>query len=167
MENIAEILKGCPTGTKLYCTIWGDCEVDYIDTNREKIGVAFPSLRSSGMTFKSLDAYGRYDAFPCGECVLFPSKSQRDWKLFKNLVVERYKVGDFKPFDKVLVRDYEYDDWTIDFFERIEADGKSPRGWSYSTMCSQFLQCIPYNEETEYLVGKAVACPEYYKSWEN
>lgn len=31
MINIADILKDCPKGTKLYCTLIGDCEFSRLD----------------------------------------------------------------------------------------------------------------------------------------
>lgn len=55
----------------------------------------------------------------------------------------------FKPFDKVLVRD---DDsvWKIEFFERENVDSES---YPYTCMNCDYAECIPYNEETKHLLG--------------
>lgn len=31
--NLVEILKDCPKGTKLYSSVFGEVELDHIDTN--------------------------------------------------------------------------------------------------------------------------------------
>lgn len=70
MINIYELLKDCPVGTKLYCTLWG--ESIFTGINDGKIVLDYCTL---------LDAFGRWNKH--GECVLFPSKEQRDWSKFK------------------------------------------------------------------------------------
>lgn len=76
--NIAEILKYCPKGTKLYSTIWGEVELNEV-TNFGTIEIkAIDQIICTSFT---LDYEGRYSHI--GECVLFPSKDQRDWKKFK------------------------------------------------------------------------------------
>ena len=76
--NIAEILKYCPKGTKLYCTLCGNTELGEI-TN---IGtIVIRKVADAISTSYTLDYEGRYSHM--GECVLFPSKDQRDWKKFR------------------------------------------------------------------------------------
>ena len=55
----------------------------------------------------------------------------------------------FKPFDKVLVRDCD-STWGIEFFEREDVDDKD---YPYACMNSNYTKCIPYNEETKHLLG--------------
>jgi hypothetical protein len=55
----------------------------------------------------------------------------------------------FKPFDKVLVRDSEEKQWHIDFFEQIT----TARDFPYLCLASSYKHCIPYNEETKHLLG--------------
>lgn len=52
----------------------------------------------------------------------------------------------FKPFDKVLVRDSDYDKWSCDFFSYME-EGQAICADTY------WFQCLPYNEETAKLIG--------------
>lgn len=76
--NIAEILKYCPKGTKLYCTLCGNAELGEI-TN---IGtIVIRKVADVISTSYTLDYEGRYSH--SGECVLFPSKDQRDWTKFR------------------------------------------------------------------------------------
>lgn len=73
--NIAEILKYCPKGTKLYSTIFGD--VKFHKVLDEGIVEITLSCGAIERFFKD----GLYTSD--GECVLFPSKDQRDWDEFR------------------------------------------------------------------------------------
>ena len=54
---------------------------------------------------------------------------------------------EFKPFDKVLVRDHDSDLWRAAHYSHIDELQKHHCGGTY------WEQCIPYNEETAHLVG--------------
>lgn len=73
--NIAEILKYCPKGTKLYSIIFGEVKLDEV-CNNSMIKVIIKNNNSRW--FYEDGSFSEY-----GECVLFPSKDQRDWKKFK------------------------------------------------------------------------------------
>lgn len=76
--NLAEILKYCPKGTKLYCTLCGNAELGEI-TN---IGtIVIRKVADTISTSYTLDYEGRYSH--SGECVIFPSRDQRDWSQFR------------------------------------------------------------------------------------
>lgn len=88
--NIAKILKYCPKGTKLYCILCGNAELEEI-TN---IGtIVIRKVVGTISTSYTLDYEGRYSH--SGECVLFPSKDQRDWNKFRLPV----KKGDIMMSD--------------------------------------------------------------------
>ena len=72
--NIAEILRDKPQGTKLYSLTYGDCSYQEYTGD---FGIECQS--PNGVQF-NLDEYGRY--YIDGECILFPSKSMRDWSKF-------------------------------------------------------------------------------------
>ena len=81
-ENIdlTKILKGCPEGTRLYTTIWG--EVTFIEVS-ENVCNLYPIMIYNECDHVGLTKDGRYlinkhDS----ECILFPSKDQRDWSKF-------------------------------------------------------------------------------------
>lgn len=89
MKNIAEILKNCPSGTKLYSPICGECEFLYIDGNY--IYISTPYYMENLCFTKS----GKYFHYSDGECLLFPSKENRNWSIFnkpKNLAEEFGKI---------------------------------------------------------------------------
>lgn len=100
--NIAEILKYCPKYTKLYCILCGNAELEEI-TN---IGtIVIRKVVDTISTSYTLDYEGRYSH--SGECVLFPSKDQRDWNKFR-LPVKR---GDIMMSDnKAFIISDEYAD---------------------------------------------------------
>ena len=55
----------------------------------------------------------------------------------------------FKPFDQVLVRDDEECDWKTGIYSHYEEGSCMP----YICTGSQYVQCIPYNENTAHLLG--------------
>lgn len=278
MKNIAEILKDCPKGTKLYSLVHGEVELTSIVN--EYIHCK-PSYLNHELSFNSDGRWVKNQ----GECILFPSKENRDWdkfrpfkdgdvlatnsgafigivkiennkqqyayvainminnlgvnmpygferfateeekqKLFKaindngykwnaetktleKLIEPKFKVGDrikqigspriyiikaieydryilhnnqyikfkdekiyelakfdistLKPFDKVLVRDYDYHHWRCALYERYD----NTRDIMYfATIIGHYQQCIPF-EGNEHLVGTTNDCDEYYKTW--
>ena len=74
------------------------------------------------------------------------AKEGKRWDAEKKQVVD-LKEHQFKPFEKVLVRDSYYDMWRASFFSHIkEDDGR------YVTTCFTWKFCIPY-EGNEHLLG--------------
>lgn len=78
--------------------------------------------------------------------------------------VRHTAYNQFKPFDKVLCRDDNDGHWAIDFFYSscIKDDGKV----EYDCMTSFWNQCVPFNEDTAYLIETKDKCPEEYIEWE-
>ena len=97
--NLVEILKDAPKGTKLWSPICGDCILDKIDTRDTTVNYAIYCLTVNDHSPVHFTANGKYTfCFDDGECVLFPSKENRDWSTFK--VANQHKH--FEPFQKVL-----------------------------------------------------------------
>ena len=159
-ENIdlTKILKDCPTGTKLYSTIYGN--VNFIRINTSSMYPVKFTIANGGTSCVALD--GKDNSEFDGECTLFPSKEQRDWSKF---TAPWYKNGKFnpktlKPFDKVLVRDNINNPWVCDHFSYI----------NHANICittDRCKYCIPYNDDTKHLLGTTEEAPEYYRYWEN
>lgn len=61
---------------------------------------------------------------------------------------EEKQEHQFKPFDKVLVRDLENEEWKADFFSRYYTDYR----YDYECVSGAYIQCIPY-EGNEQLLG--------------
>ena len=166
-ENIdlTKILKDCPKGTKFYTSIWG--EVTFIEIKKDQnclYPICIDTNTSSICTNLTKD--GRYLINRTGtECILFPSKDQRDWSEFTApwYKKERFDPKTLKPFDKVLVRigknDYK---WSCDLFSYINNDTCKYHGVGY---CAKY--CIPYNDETKHLLGTTDEAPEYYRYWKD
>ena len=157
--NLVEILKDCPEGTKLYSPIFGDVELVKLYNNNYPIEV-----KLSNNTFDCFTKDGRIFAEHDGECMLFPSKNQRDWSKFEVKKPKRPKFDPqtLQPFDKVLVRDKDCENWNCGLFSHKDASCVYP----YRCIGTPYIYCIPYNEETKHLVGTADEAPEYYRYWE-
>ena len=160
--NLVEVLKNCPSGIKLYSTIYGEVTFLYIDDDLsypivfERNDENTETVTSDGMFLKGYD----------GECTLFPSINQRDWSKFTApwYKKEKFDPKTLRPFDKVLVRDTNTDNWRCEFFSHA-IDGN--RIFSYVSIRSAYKCCIPYNDETKHLVGKVKEAPEFYRYWED
>lgn len=83
--NIAELLKDCPKGTKLYSPLVGECTLEYTHGELKKILIS----TSDGTTL-TFNNNGTYFQIGNSECLLFPSKDQRDWSKFQR----PFKDGD-------------------------------------------------------------------------
>ena len=220
MINLLNILKHCPEGTKLYSPIYGEVtftRISIINT------ILCKATKSNGeITSVDFNRFGRLSGeFSNSECVLFPSKDQRDWDKFripakkgdimmfddKSAVfmidamtddyvtiiayVDKYstfrtggqmllnyipaskdmkkkffdamdKAGytwdgetlrkkqksQFKPFDKVLVRDSELEKWECTFYSHFDSKGR----YNHITVSGMYIMCIPF-EGNEHLVG--------------
>lgn len=161
--DLAKILKDCPEGTKLYSTIHG--EVSLITNN--SVSQHYPiAVRLNDETVEIFTSEGKLLNKFDGECILFPSKEQKDWNKFS---VPWYKAEKFdpktlQPFDKVLVYDI-YDiceGWACALFSHIRESE-----YPYSTSSGSFKVCIPYNDDTKHLLGTTDEAPEYYRYWED
>ena len=160
--DLTKILDGCPKGIAFYHTVYGTVLFDSIDLDSEYPIRFIVGKKAINNITKSGLAISDYK----GECVLFPSKYQRDWSKFERFWdksrVKKFDPKTLQPFDKVLAKDGFSSKWTCTFFSHMDNDALFP------VFCSggYFRVCIPYNEETKHLVGTKEDCPEYYKWWE-
>ena len=221
--NIANILKYCPKGMELYSPLLGEVKLEEADPQE---GIMVQKTDENGEEyFYTFSVEGVYFSVRGAECLLFPSKSQRDWSLFrlpvkngdimmtredsrafivkgekggrisvycgidtadclricdklldwtarpyipasdeaKEVLFNRLsekgykwnpdklcleKIHQFKPFDKVLVRDNKNSAWNCSLFSFYKDDCLSP----YSCIDSSYRNCIPY-EGNEHLLG--------------
>lgn len=146
--NIAEILKDCPKGTKLYSSLYGEVELVKVKDNTiYPIVVSCLEFENYIMKFdkdgKNMTAHK--------EPTLFPSKTQRDWSKFivPDQLNDQETKHQFKPFDKVLVRDTDDSKWNCDFFLKMIHDNHAK---FKCIVCGAWAQCIPY-EGNEHLFG--------------
>ena len=78
--NILEIIKKAPEDHVYWCTLIGECKVRIATLTTSYPIIAIANTGSEYEITKS----GRYFyAYPDAECVLFPSKDNRDWAAFE------------------------------------------------------------------------------------
>lgn len=223
--NIAEILKDCSKGTKLYSPIFGEVKFDGSQENTVSVLSTYYDGRGIFNSFKENGSF--FSGYSQSECLLFPSSEMRDWtKFFKrgdvvikngggmaavfdgwandtytefNTTINLYCDGNtceeevcdtllfrkatgeerkqfiekaerilkgkynpetlqvepvkpecpFKPFDKVLVRNYDNTVWFANYFSHY----KDNNGYHYACIDDSYIFCIPYNEHTAHLLG--------------
>lgn len=157
--NLVEILKDCPRGTKLYSPLFGEVNLDYIDFDVKE----FPIAVKCKFGHCYFTQTGRYNSRKEQECLLFPSKDQRDWSKFK-VKKPKFDPKTLQPFDKVLTRYSKSGNWLVQLFSHtIEGELNYP----YLCINNSYKYCIPYNDDTKHLVGTANEAPEYYRYWED
>lgn len=169
-ENIdlTKILKGCPVGTVFYHVVYGNVWFDDIsyDHSDNDYYITF-SLCDNPHNITYVTKKGTFSTRYGGECLIFPSKEQRDWSKFVRFwdkpKVERFDIKTMKPFDKALVRCHTNDKWTANFF--VSCDSLRDVG-GIECMNLYASQCIPYNDKTKHFLGTKEDCPEYYKWWD-
>ena len=158
--NLVEILKDCPKGTKLYSTILGEVKLYKVkDNNTYPIGIEDKEGAQSWLT-----SNGKFMERFDGECILFPSREQRDWSKF-NPKKPKFDPKTLCPFDKVLVRDTNEGRWECTFFSRIRSEERSI--YKYVTTNDSYKCCISYNDDTKHLAGTKDEGQEYYSYWED
>ena len=165
-ENIdlTKILDGCPKGTEFYHTVYGRAWLVCIDLCCER--PIRLSLHNDSFVNTTLTEKGTFSTDYDGECLLFPSKDQRDWSKFERFwdkpKVEKFDVNTLQPFDKVLVRYAKNPRWECGLFSSRDLNND----FQFKCVGCMYEMCIPYNEETKHLVGTTDEAPEYYRCWE-
>ena len=160
--DLTKILDGCPKGTEFYHAGFGRVWFVGIDLDSD-----YPirlSLNNDPCDNTFLTKKGTVNVKYEGECILFPSRTQRDWAKFERFwdkpKAEKFDPNTFHPFDNVLVRDSVCYSWNAVPFSHINVKCQA-------VCCGvSWEQCIPYNEETKDLVNTNEDCPEYYRWWE-
>lgn len=125
--NLVEILKDVPEGTWLYSTIIGECMLLKIQYG-EYYPIKMQSSNGGAFTFTK---NGHCYSDEAGECVLFPSKENREWSTFK---IEKEK-------ESIKVGDYLRQKGTGDLYKVTDIDEKGNK------LC--YLKKLTYNGTTE------------------
>ena len=137
-ENIdlTKILKCCPEGTKFWSML--DGEVEFVDIDGDCINFNVTKTNEATFFYNDGKAYrGR------GECVLFPSKEQRDWSKFVPTWIVKVTLH---PFDKVLVRVGSEHPWLAQIVTFMTDEGIEPADGD------SWCDGIPYNKDTAHLL---------------
>lgn len=224
MTNLISILKHCPEGTKLYSPVFGEVTLYSVDNRNIDVIATNCSDETTHIAFSRLGKL--ILGYSNSECVLFPSKDQRDWDKFRiptkkgdvimfngqvpclvtgdysqdikkwvcglledgdfctNIIhpsewcpcfytfateevkdklfeamdkagytwdgetLKKKQKSQFKPFEKVLVRDSESEKWECTFYSHFDFKGR----YNHNTISGMYAMCIPF-EGNEHLVG--------------
>lgn len=76
------------------------------------------------------------------------AKEGKHWDAEKKMIVDLKPMVEFKPFDKVVVRDKEDLVWFADLFSHIDKENNR-----FACVGNFWNVCLPYNEETAKLIG--------------
>lgn len=76
------------------------------------------------------------------------AKEGKAWDAEKKMIVDLKPKVEFKPFDKVVVRDKEDLVWFADLFSHIDKENNR-----FACVGNFWNVCLPYNEETAKLIG--------------
>ena len=159
-ENIdfTKILENCPVGWEFWSDNYGKVRFKCINKSYDR--PIFVKRTDGGNAYYTKEGWCSKDF--SASCLLWPSKDCRDWSKFTApwYKKEKFDPKTLKPFDRVLVRDRDIEHWICNLFSHIIND-------EYLCIGSCFIYCIPYNDDTKYLVGTKEEAPEYYRYWEN
>ena len=162
-ENIdlTKILKDCPDGWEFFTPICGEVEFKQMEPSS-----FYPIIVTTCGTEICFTKEGFYFSDRDDtECLIFPSREQRDWSKFTApwYKKEKFDPKTLQPYDKILVRDGKAYMWKPTLLSYIN------NAIIYPYVCtnSSYRYCIPYNDDTKYLAGTKEEAPEYYKYWED
>lgn len=159
--NLCEILKHCPNGEMFWSPLLGDVKLYDIDEEAKTVDVTTKDLATWEI---NADGTITIDDITSEVIMLYPSRTQIDWTKVKyEKKKERFNPKTLKAFDKVLVFDSDRP-WTPLMFSYLEYTLNYPR-----MQCFDFVarKVIPYNKETEHLLGTHNEAPDFYRYWED
>ena len=167
--NLAEILKDCKKGTKLYSPLFGEVEFNCIHKSFSG-GCVIECETECGVWFFNQDGTTTIRDVKSQIIMLYPSKDQQDWSKFK-VKSNKPKVKSNKPkfdpktlqpFDKVLARLDDQGIWYCEWFSFIQKDTNLIK------CCGAYYKyCIPYNDDTKHLLATNEEVPEFYRYWDD
>ena len=156
--NLCDILKHCPQGESFWSPMLDGVKLSCIDEERQMIIVE--TIEGHFTWEINADGTISIDEVISPEVMLYPSKERRDWSKFTApwLKKERFDPKTLKPFDKIIFKGHGM--WFCGLFSHIHN--------SYACVGETYYKCvIPYNDDTEHLVGTKEEAPEFYKDWED
>jgi len=164
--NDGDILQTFDDETLIFARISDNCAECYVSYNSKTKILSIPKR---GVFY--------FDDF---NCIMRPATQEEKYELMKKLDDEGYvwnqeelrlerkdkefTTNDFKPFDKVLVRQCDERNWQVNLFSHIVPGCENKK--VYFCLEYAWMQCIPYNEETAHLLGTTENYDGPYKTWE-
>lgn len=124
--DLVKLLGNCPKGTMLYSPIAGKVSFLGINTRDDYPVKCQFGTRKEGISFTSEGYYFSENMDARGECLLFPSKDNRDWSTFCI-----YKDGDFLANE---------DGRAFIFRGKFSKSGY-PMAYGGIDTCDEFIEC--------------------------
>lgn len=137
--DLIKILKNVPRGTKLYSTIQGDVIFTEI-ANGRLYPIKCTNIDKDNESYHyAYTTNGKFiDVFK-GECVLFPSKEQRDWAKFKTPIPHKHLVWAWDDCSS-LIRDVGFYDAINDCIFSITGKGEGYKYDNYEYFVGEWPQ---------------------------
>lgn len=161
--NIAEVLRDAPKGTKLYSPVCGECWLVEVKKHGVYPIVVATSDCADESEFPAFQSNGHYQNYFDGECLLFPSKNNRDWSTFSAPWMKDYQRVEpekpdhkvFKPFEMVIVANYykatDKEIWTAALYSHYDGNfHRTTSGLGYTD------ECILDYKDNDDKIGKEV-----------
>ena len=120
--NVAELLKDCPKGMELDCTIYNGVSLFEVDDYYEDTAFPIKVTLENGFCF-TLNKYGQYADVDFAKCVIFP-KGKTTWEGF--VPPSKFKDGDIVFYDNYVSIFKEWGDETL-FRNYVKVDIDSRR----------------------------------------
>lgn len=150
--DLTKILKDVSEGTKLWSPVYGDVRFLYVDPDANLSDHPNnPIICEEEYFTKDGKMFANYHNT---ECVLFPSRENRDWSKFE----ASKKHKEFKPYQKVLVKELvgrhcEKSVWLATEYSYYDEDLK--QHYCINTYGFDDDEIMPY-EGNEDMVGKTI-----------
>lgn len=146
--DLLKILKNVPKGTQLFSVIHGIVKFDRIDSDIEHYSIRcndkehYPIRCSdNNNAVLAFSREGKYYTEYPGECILFPSKENRDWNTF---------VPDLPKLTTCFCFDRNLQGMCIRFYKskgRVFFDGQrtgDAMTWNYIIPCDKYVLATDY-----------------------
>lgn len=96
--NLVEKLKHClPQKTKLWSPLFGDCELYKVMPSKTS-PIVVNSIANGAVVTCCFTYDGKLYDKPEAECLLYPSKDNRDWSTFN--IMNQFEEGDFFDYKR-------------------------------------------------------------------
>ena len=149
--GIFEKIYGTHWYSKIYCGN-STCATVYVDGGAHEMRTKPATKEQRDLLFATIRKVG-YEW----------NKEKKELRKIK----PHYDIANFRPFDKVLVRCGNDEEWMIEFYCKYDTlVHTSPhRNYPFMGIGDSYSQCIPYNDDTKHLLGTTDMCPEEYINW--
>lgn len=148
--NIAEILRDCPKGTKLYSPLFGKCELNTIGTEGDSDNILIAYVCDNKIKYDTFSPEGRFFIWSeDAECLLFPSSKMRSWDKF-------FKRGDvvFNESSRLVAV---FDGWVDDDYTEFKTTTnlyKRSNDWDEEEVCdTECFTKVTDEERAEFIAA--------------